>query len=173
MRPTYRYTPILAWMLTPNITLFVEFGKVIFIVCDVLTGYLLYHILKKRSCSEFTATMCASFWLLNPLPATVSSRGNAESVIAILVLGTMYYVMKQGLLNLCIGGLLYGLSVHMKIYPVTYALPIYLMLDSNYSGTKVGRTICGYDLLPNRHRFTFVLFSALSFLTLTWFCYLW
>ena len=100
MRPTYRYTPILAWMLTPNITLFAEFGKVIFIVCDVLTGYLLYHILKKRSCSEFTATMCASFWLLNPLPATVSSRGNAESVIAILVLGTMYYIMKQGLFNL-------------------------------------------------------------------------
>ena len=172
MRPTYRYTPILAWMLTPNITLFAEFGKVIFIVCDVLTGYLLYHILKKRLCSEFTATMCASFWLLNPLPATVSSRGNAESIIAILVLGTMYYIMKQGLLNLCIAGLLYGLSVHMKIYPVTYALPIYLMLDSNYGGTKTGR-ICGYDLLPNRHRFTFVLFSALSFLTLTWLCYLW
>ena len=173
MRPTYRYTPILAWLMTPNITWFAEFGKVIFIICDVLTGFFLYLLLKKRSCSEMMASACASFWLLNPLPATVSSRGNAESIVAILVLGTLYYIMKQGLLNLCIAGLLYGFSVHMKIYPVTYALPIYLMLDSNYSGVKKGKTLCGFDVLPNRHRIAFVLCSALSFISLTGLCYLW
>ena len=173
MRPTYRYTPLLAWLVTPNITLFTEFGKVVFIVCDVLTGYFLYSILKKRSCSETMASVCASFWLLNPLPATVSSRGNAESIVAILVLGTLYYILKQGMLNLCIAGLLYGLSVHLKIYPITYALPIYLMLDSNYSGMKSGRTLYGFDILPNRYRIVFILCAGISSISLTALCYLW
>ncbi len=172
-RPTYRYTPLLAWLLTPNITLCTEFGKIIFIVCDVLAGYLLYRILRLRSCPTSLATGCAALWLLNPLPATVSSRGNAESLIAVLVLGTLYCIATSGSLNLCIAGLLFGMSVHVKIYPVTYALPIYLMLNGDYSGDRERRTFLGADILPNKARMVFVIASAFSFICLTSLCFFW
>ena len=173
MRDTYRYTPILAWILTPNITCFMEFGKVIFILCDVATGYMLYAILKRRSCSDVVASLCSALWLLNPLPMTVSSRGNAESILAVLVLATIHFIMNRTTLSLAIAGLFYGTSVHMKIYPVTYSLPIYLMLNNHFTGKQTKWKVFGFDILPNKERMVFIFFSALSFLGLTYICYVW
>ncbi|XP_041817673.1 GPI mannosyltransferase 1 [Chelmon rostratus] len=124
-RSTYRYTPLLAWMLTPNIFVNMVFGKILFIVCDVVSGLLIYRILRLRGLDCETARRVCSLWLLNPLPMGVSSRGNAESILAALVLGTLLCMEAH---HLTCAAILYGLSVHMKIYPITYALPIALSL---------------------------------------------
>ncbi|KAL8622123.1 hypothetical protein ACOMHN_056608 [Nucella lapillus] len=124
-RATFRYTPLLAWALTPNIFLHPFFGKLLFILFDILSGHLIFTILKNNGISEQTAKMSSLLWLLNPLPIVVSSRGNAESIMAYLVLQTISLLQQR---QTALAALMYALAVHVKIYPVTYALAVYLYL---------------------------------------------
>ncbi|KAM8966998.1 GPI alpha-1,4-mannosyltransferase I, catalytic subunit [Pelodytes ibericus] len=173
-RATYRYTPLLAWILTPNIYLTELFGKLLFVCCDLIAAYLICTILVQKGLNASSATMYSTFWLFNPLPMAVSSRGNAESVLAVLVLSALYYVERRHLVKAAV---LHGLSVHMKIYPVTYLLPIALLLQtkknrqSKSSDTSVLKYLKqAWQLflrLLNREFLMFGTISALTFAILS------
>ncbi|XP_068795380.1 GPI mannosyltransferase 1 [Struthio camelus] len=133
-RATYRYTPLLAWLLTPNVCLAEAFGKLLFVAGDVAAAGVAYQALLQRGAAAGQAcACCAAAWLFNPLPMAVSSRGNAEALVALLVLAALYYVEGGSLGK---AAACYGLAVHVKIYPLTYALPIALHLQSKRHGVK-------------------------------------
>ena len=91
---------------------------------------LLIHFLTIRNdveAQENRARLASCMWLYNPLVMNVSTRGSAESVIVALVLLTIHlYQQKVFILT----GLMYGLAIHMKIYPIIYCLSLYLPLTN-------------------------------------------
>ncbi|KAI8909232.1 hypothetical protein BC831DRAFT_231120, partial [Entophlyctis helioformis] len=81
-RSTYRYTPLLAFLLVPNIH-FASFGKLLFCACDLLAGACLYATLKHaRGLEPRRAWLYTALWTLNPFVVIISTRGSAESVVA-------------------------------------------------------------------------------------------
>ena len=159
LRHTYRYSPLLAYMMVPNIAWSPNVGKLLFVLCDVLAGYLIYNILRSDTglCGDVRARLSACLWLYNPLVMNVSTRGSAESVIVSLVLLTIHlYQQKVFILT----GLVYGLAIHMKIYPIIYCLTLFLPLTNN-SGWRSMFEV-------NTPRLRLVTSTLLSLLLLTW-----
>lgn len=119
-RATYRYTPLLAWLLLPNCWVQKFWGKLIFSGCDLVAGYLIFKILVKHyGIESWRALKISSFaWLFNPMIFTISTRGNAESLLCCLILGTLFYIL-QG--NLLIAGVIFGQAVHLKLFPAIFS----------------------------------------------------
>ncbi|KAJ1647600.1 GPI mannosyltransferase 1 [Coemansia asiatica] len=159
-RSTYRYTPLLALLLTPNIWLHPTFGKWLFVFCDCVVGFLIVRILKARGTSDQRAASYAALWLLNPQVATISTRGSAESVVCAAVMASLYALQRR---SLTLASALFGLSVHLKIYPIIYALPILVALDS----VPYGNASVSQAKLINAHRIWFFVVSAGIFLVLS------
>lgn len=130
LRETYRYTPLLAMLLTPNIYVFPAFGKCLFAAADILVGYLIHQMLLMRGMSSKLALRYDALWLLNPFVCNISTRGNAESLLGVMVLGTLYLILHKKYFYS--GCFVFGFSVHFKIYPVIYAVPLLMLLDDHY-----------------------------------------
>ena len=67
-RETYRYTPLLAWLLVPTAWHgCFAFGKVLFALGDIAAGWIMIIILRGRGMSHDRSLKYASIWLLNPM----------------------------------------------------------------------------------------------------------
>ncbi|GAA5910133.1 hypothetical protein JCM5296_001968 [Sporobolomyces johnsonii] len=116
-RSTYRYTPLLSILVAPN-SLLPVFGKVLFSLCDLLVGTMLYRLLRSRGSSPKTANRTVAIaWLLNPMIANISTRGSSESVVGALVVGVLA-LAEEGRWDAT--AVLYGVAVHFKLFPVIY-----------------------------------------------------
>lgn len=123
-RATYRYTPLLAWLLYPtgwrngNLPWF-EFGKAVFATGDIVTGWLIARILQtKQGMATDTSMKYASIWLLNPMVANISTRGSSEGLVVVFVVALLSAILDR---RPSLAGLLLGFGVHFKIYPFIYA----------------------------------------------------
>lgn len=78
----------------------------------------------------------ASIWLLNPMVATISTRGSSEGLLAVMVVALLWAVVKR---KVFLAGVLLGLGVHFKIYPFIYAPSIVWWMDDEHLGRTVKR----------------------------------
>ena len=126
LKDTYKYTPLLAYLVTPNILLHPLFGKCLFCVVDIFVVLVLDSIMKKMKCDKYLSNiLMMTCWIFNPFTMTISSRGNAESIQVLLVLLTILFVIEG---RTVLAGVFYGLSVHFKLYPIIYSLPYILYI---------------------------------------------
>ncbi|RKP30535.1 hypothetical protein METBISCDRAFT_16034 [Metschnikowia bicuspidata] len=132
-RETYRYTPLLAWILIPTAWggLYVHFGKILFMICDVLTGILISKSLPALI-NETRRAFLLALWLLNPMVITISTRGSSESLLTCFIMLSVYYFLRN---HYKLSAFWLGLSIHLKIYPIIY-IPTFL-----YYLTAHGRPI--------------------------------
>jgi phosphatidylinositol glycan class M len=138
-RDTYRYTPLLAWLVYPTVwpgRFWFSFGKILFAVGDVAAGWMMFRILKEyRKMGNESALKFASIWLLNPMVATISTRGSSEGLLGVFVTSLLWAVLAK---HIAVAGFLLGFAVHFKIYPFIYATSIVWWLDDQRLGKKVG-----------------------------------
>jgi phosphatidylinositol glycan class M len=129
-RATYRYTPLLAWLLYPTTWggLWFEFGKALFAAGDVVTGWLISRILRGQGMSTERSLKFASIWLLNPMVANISTRGSSEGLVVVVVIALLWAALRKRIL---LAGCLLGFGVHLKIYPFIYAASIFWWLESD------------------------------------------
>jgi phosphatidylinositol glycan class M len=135
-RETYRYTPLLAWLLLPTTwsSTWFSFGKVLFAVGDIVAGWLIILVLQSQNkMSTERALKFASIWLLNPMVATISTRGSSEGLLGVMVIALLWAVLEKRIL---LAGVLLGLGVHFKIYPFIYAPSIIWWLDDRHVGSS-------------------------------------
>ncbi|KAL8518205.1 hypothetical protein ACS0TY_009540 [Phlomoides rotata] len=128
-RLTYRYSPLIAFLLIPNSFLHRSWGKFLFSASDLLVGLLIHRILKLRGVPEKLCTYSTMLWLFNPFTFTIGTRGNCEPIVCSMILWILICLMNDHILQ---AAFWYGLVVHLRIYPIIYALPIIILLDPLY-----------------------------------------
>ena len=136
-RATYRYTPLLAWLLYPTTWpggWWFESGKALFAAGDIITGWLIYVILRKhKGMGVERAMKFAAIWLLNPMVANISTRGSSEGLVAAVVMALLWAVLEK---RIMVAGCLLGLGVHFKIYPFIYAASVFFWLGGDAAGKQ-------------------------------------
>jgi phosphatidylinositol glycan class M len=172
-RDTYRYTPLLAWLIYPTVwpsKFWFSFGKTIFAIGDVAAGWMMFRILKEyRKMNDERALKFASIWLLNPMVATISTRGSSEGLLGVFVTALLWAALAK---QIPVAGFLLGFAMHFKIYPFIYAVSIVWWLDGTTSTGTRGKTKSATALANqvlaffNAQRIALAIYSLLTFFTL-------
>ena len=169
LRSTYRYTPLLAWLLVPTSFGPVLFhsGKLLFALFDLLAGWFITQILVLNGTPRRTALKYASIWLLNPMVANISTRGSSEALLCTLVLAIIYTFKT---LPSYVSGTLLGLAVHFKIYPFIYGPSFVLALaEPPLPATATMPQILNHAFSSKRVNFVTAALVTFTILNLTMF----
>ncbi len=172
LRDTYRYTPLLAWILLPTTWepqhIWFSFGKALFATSDILAGWIIFVVLQKRGMSQRRALKYSSIWLLNPMVATISTRGSSEGLLCVMIMALLWATEMR---HIALSGVLLGLAVHFKIYPFIYGVSILWSLESPASAPsrstnkeETHTSIFGtFSTFLNQDRLVFIFTSLVTF----------
>jgi GPI mannosyltransferase 1 subunit M len=95
-RSTYRYSPLLAAALMPNIWLHPAFGKVLFSAADIVAATLMATLLARRKVPQRQQLVGLGLWLFSPFTVTISTRGNGEALVTCMLLFMLVLIEKGG-----------------------------------------------------------------------------
>lgn len=133
-----------------------------------MAGWLIVLVLRsEQKMSMERALKFASIWLLNPMVATISTRGSSEGLLGVMVIALLWAVLQR---RIVLAGALLGLGVHFKIYPFIYAPSIIWWMDEEHLGLPT--TPRPKDLLSklkkfaNKERITVTVSSLVVFMGL-------
>lgn len=140
---------------------------------DIVAGWLIVVVLKSKGMSVERSLKFASIWLLNPMVATISTRGSSEGLLGVMVIALLWAITER---RVVLSGVLLGLSVHFKIYPFIYAPSIIWWMDEKHlSPGAVQKTAKGEEKMSivavvmkfcNKSRITLTATSLLTFVLL-------
>jgi len=165
-RYTYRYTPLIAYMLTPNVFFHPAWGKFLFSILDVIVAVLIKRIvsLQYPKASVSLCEKCALFWLYNPLAIVISTRGNGDSLAAVLVILSILFLKKE---NYFLAGAIHGLAIHTRLYPIAFSLAMYSSIPSQFDCGKNSFSKLINLFIPNFKRLQLVLGCVVMLTCLT------
>lgn len=108
---------------------------------------------------ETNSKLAAMVWLYNPLAIGISTRGNGDSIASALILLTIYFLMqpKQSLKQYFYAGLVHGLAIHLRLYPLAFSLTYFIYA----SGSEI-RNFISILFEPNRKQFALVFGTLIS-----------
>eukprot|EP01025_Chloroclados_australasicus_P050039 TRINITY_DN5715_c0_g2_i5.p1 TRINITY_DN5715_c0_g2~~TRINITY_DN5715_c0_g2_i5.p1 ORF type:complete len:429 (-),score=10.10 TRINITY_DN5715_c0_g2_i5:116-1402(-) len=118
-QPTYRYSPLFALFLIPNLLVMNCFGKLLFCGADLIVGYQLWWFAKNvMKTDDKNANIVQCLWLFNvPFVAVISARGSSDSITVMLIL-MIIQLASQKRAWMC--GVVWGIAVHLRVFPVIY-----------------------------------------------------
>ncbi|CAM9465200.1 unnamed protein product [Pylaiella littoralis] len=173
-RSTFRYSPLLAYLLVPNVVLHQCWGKIVFSLADLVVGKCLQSVLTRNGLPTGRALQFACLWVLNPLSMNVSTRGSFDAVTSALVLWVTSALLEG---SLCWAAVVFGLVVHLRVYPIIYApsFALYLSRKSLAMAVQAGATgdftaSAVWTNLLSRRPLQFALLSATTFVGCTAAC---
>jgi phosphatidylinositol glycan class M len=156
-RSTYRYTPLLAVLLSPiwllPDPLGVFSGKLLF---SFVSSYIIPPLLLRRPINA-PPNLVHLIWTLNPMILNINTRGSSESLLIAMVLLSVVAIKKA---HFARAAALWALSVHWKVYPIIYGAPILIELHKADRGQIVTWS-----------KVRFALVSAGTFSALSAFCF--
>jgi GPI mannosyltransferase 1 subunit M len=162
-RATYRYTPLLAWILLPTSWggLWFHFGKALFALSDLIAGWLILRVVKRRGLESGRALKYAGVWLLNPMVANISTRGSSEGLLCVLVMALLWAFETR---QVAASGVLLGVCVHFKIYPFIYGASMLWALETTSSPGQTKPSLAQSMLrFVNTNRILLVVTSIVTF----------
>ncbi|EJU05262.1 hypothetical protein DACRYDRAFT_98094 [Dacryopinax primogenitus] len=116
-RSTYRYTPLLALILTPNTLMHPAWGKAVFSLSNIMISLQLRSLLPLGTSMNFVTIL----WALNPFPLNISTRGSSEALIGLAVISSLYFLQPG---TLVFSAIMLGIATHLKIYPFVYGVAV-------------------------------------------------
>lgn len=132
-RPTYRYPPIIAQLLTLNWLLTPYWGKFLFSFFDTIIVIEILHINDKllhKSTGESQEKNTAGYnhligwlWCLNPVSVYICSRGSCDAISNYVILLSLRLILQK---QFALSGLVLGVAMYIRIYPIIY-LPAFMI----------------------------------------------